>query len=716
RDGVKDSTTYAQTGAIGSGSGSNLIIGAEYDLSTPQDGAIDEVRIYNRSLSQQQILNLYNNYTNRFADEETKVGDILSVQAIPNDGTSDGNMVTSNNVTITDNVIPTVDSLILNTTNPLTNSSVENLTAYPTISDSTGESVKSIYNWILNGNSILLAYFPFERIGGTSTNNARDYISGNNLSEAGGVYWKKAGGYDGKGAYEFDGTNDYLISSGSGLFPNVINSFTMELWVNPTATRANSSESISGTAGISGQRYAIFPANGKNQYTDFHAGAGISVGTNGISVFELSQDYMPSPLVYDATITGWNHVVVVYTNRQPKLYLNGVLVRTGQTSSYTIHPSIDLGEVGAGYGYFKGILDEVRLWNRSLSAEQVLALYNNRTDLIVSNETSVYDNWTAQVTPNDGFVDGATSTSNSIIISSFVVPTQNENDVFGQDEGIGTSLSSVNPASIQTVSNYVWHSLNKGKVQWKVALNLSNANIGNDDDLDNDIEFGDGFVSVNSTSAPAFASKSANITFENMDCNLCNNDGIIYTSGAYTTLADIRTNGQSCSISGRCSAFTCDNPGGIGNCTFDVSSFSGYAYGGNANLTINDSAEGSSVNIDTSINFFAYYVNSTDGAAIPSASCNISFDDAPSIWNQMTWNGTGDNGYNYTKSSGFSSAATHVWNVTCAKSGYTSLTANDTILVTSLYIPPAVPEFENYAILFILVTVIGGFFIMKNKF
>ena len=75
-----------------------------------------------------------------------------------------------------------------------------------------------------------------------------------------------------------------------------------------------------------GQRYAIAPQHGGD--VDY-AGAGVSVGTNGISVYEHATDYMPSTLVYDTPISGWTHVAVVYNNGQPNLYINGTWVRTG---------------------------------------------------------------------------------------------------------------------------------------------------------------------------------------------------------------------------------------------------------------------------------------------------------------------------------------------------------------------------------------------------
>jgi hypothetical protein len=65
---------------------------------------------------------------------------------------------------------------------------------------------------------------------------------------------------------------------------------------------------------------------------------------------------------------------------------------------------------------FEGRIDDVQIYNRSLSAEQILALYNNRTDLIVSQETKINDTWSACVTPNDRMVDGAEACSNPLTI------------------------------------------------------------------------------------------------------------------------------------------------------------------------------------------------------------------------------------------------------------------------------------------------------------
>ncbi len=80
----------------------------------------------------------------------------------------------------------------------------------------------------------------------------------------------------------------------------------------------------------------------------------------------------------------WYHVVGVYnTSGTLDLYINGVSAhaqRTGESSSIpSATASVFLGarEYPGVEGYLDGTMDEVRIYNRSLSAAEVKALYNN---------------------------------------------------------------------------------------------------------------------------------------------------------------------------------------------------------------------------------------------------------------------------------------------------------------------------------------------------
>ncbi len=171
-------------------------------------------------------------------------------------------------------------------------------------------------------------------------------------------------------AFNFDGIND-VVSTPTTPFRNVRNSFTIEFWAFPKAKRTVTSESISGASGTSGQRYAVFPTLCGS---DGSAGVGVSVGTNGVSVFEHASSYLPSLLVYNCFIQSWTHIAVIYQNKKATLYLNGALARVGLTSPKSfVFPGSSLADTS--YGPYGGLLDEVSIFNRDLSAAEIQAIY-----------------------------------------------------------------------------------------------------------------------------------------------------------------------------------------------------------------------------------------------------------------------------------------------------------------------------------------------------
>lgn len=170
-------------------------------------------------------------------------------------------------------------------------------------------------------------------------------------------------------ALDFDGTNDY-VNGYAGDLQAISDNFTMEMWVKPTGTITINAEATTGVTGtaVPGQRYACYPQHGGA--TPGIAGAGISVGTNGIQVYEHAGGYMPALASYATSVSGWNHVAIVYTAKQPTIYLNGVAVRTGLTSLRTaVFPGAHIG--GIIYGFYQGQIDDYRVWNYSRTANQI---------------------------------------------------------------------------------------------------------------------------------------------------------------------------------------------------------------------------------------------------------------------------------------------------------------------------------------------------------
>src|SRR3989344_4463812 len=140
------------------------------------------------------------------------------IQFFANDTTNNINATTAW-INFSVNRLPAINSLLLNTTYLTLNGTAENITANVSWTDADNESVKIIYNWFVNdtagpGRSITILNMPFERVNGTNSSNAWDYSGyGNNGSDKNGVVWNGSGGYDGKGVYHFDGSNDVITTS-----------------------------------------------------------------------------------------------------------------------------------------------------------------------------------------------------------------------------------------------------------------------------------------------------------------------------------------------------------------------------------------------------------------------------------------------------------------------------------------------------------------------
>ncbi|MBU0486215.1 MAG: choice-of-anchor D domain-containing protein [Proteobacteria bacterium] len=238
---------------------------------------------------------------------------------------------------------------------------------------------KTIYYWqtrYLDSRGVWSAYSPESTF--TTTNIISywhlDETIGTVAADASGVNTgtlrngaARVNGYAGSGLL-LDGLDDDMIWGYAGGLP--ANNFSIESMVIPTVPHNIDGEATSGATGTVGQKY-LFGAN----HSGTNGGAGISMGTNGISVYEHGSSYMPALAVYDATaspLSGWNHVVITYTNKQPRIYLNGTLVRTGLTSLKTnVYAPTQLG--GGAYGFFTGTVDEVVIYNTALSEAEVLA-------------------------------------------------------------------------------------------------------------------------------------------------------------------------------------------------------------------------------------------------------------------------------------------------------------------------------------------------------
>jgi hypothetical protein len=162
-----------------------------------------------------------------------------------------------------------------------------------------------------------------------------------------------------QGSIVFDGTNDY-VDVGNKTIP--LNSgFTVDTWI-----KLNSNNRQQGFFGIN-----LYPS----YITDFW------MSTDNRMRFEFGISAISPPNVYSYqafNTTSWYNVVGTVTNSLISLYINGIFENsTGISYTITqISGDISIGSYNASAYYSSANISSNKIYNRTLSAAEVLQNYN----------------------------------------------------------------------------------------------------------------------------------------------------------------------------------------------------------------------------------------------------------------------------------------------------------------------------------------------------
>ena len=168
-------------------------------------------------------------------------------------------------------------------------------------------------------------------------------------------------------AYQFNGTSQYLVTNSLSHLFSESGSFSVSLWVLKTGTSTGSAI----MSGASGGGPFVWIVQGNVTH--------IMLGTNkqGSAWF-----WAQTPFMFGL----WDHYVGVYTTNSMTFYKNGVLSASNtytHTGATSVLQPLYVGR-GAGGTYLSGKVDDIGIWNRALSSQEILDLYNANCGPIVT--------------------------------------------------------------------------------------------------------------------------------------------------------------------------------------------------------------------------------------------------------------------------------------------------------------------------------------------
>ena len=168
--------------------------------------------------------------------------------------------------------------------------------------------------------------------------------------------WYTAGKY-GK-ALSFDGTNDYVsVPDSSSL--DLTNKMTLEAWVRPTAS--------------SGWRTVMMKENSNEMAYGMYARESSNKPSAWLRINPTSGSSYSAGATPGLTLNAWTHLATTYDGTTLRLFINGVQRATRATTGnmFVTTGPLKFGGNAMWGEYFAGQLDEIRIYNRALSATEI---------------------------------------------------------------------------------------------------------------------------------------------------------------------------------------------------------------------------------------------------------------------------------------------------------------------------------------------------------
>lgn len=178
--------------------------------------------------------------------------------------------------------------------------------------------------------------------------------------------------------------------------------FSISCWIKPETDIAISEEHEMGD--MRTRFFAVYPLNGEQRYGQGHSVVGLSVGRNGIVVYERSTS---NKAVYRKALplSGWLHLALIYQDNKPRIWINGEFAGEGTTSDNIVHYTVDTSDLLAKADTYEGEMCGFQTYPSTISEEQIIQIYQKGMPKLYQQENMFYS-WY----PEDKFIAWKTGT------------------------------------------------------------------------------------------------------------------------------------------------------------------------------------------------------------------------------------------------------------------------------------------------------------------
>ncbi len=197
----------------------------------------------------------------------------------------------------------------------------------------------------------LVAAYSFDQGSGATLT---DHSGSGNHGTISGAAWTGAGRFG--GALSFDGVNDWVtIADAASL--DLTSGMTLEAWIRPTAL-GNNWRTVLLKEQPGNYAYALYASTGTGRPS-------VNAITGGVDR-DLRATSSPA-------LNTWTHLAGTYNGSTLTIYLNGVAAGTVAATGniVTTTGALRLGGTAVWPEWFTGQIDEVRVYNRALSAAEI---------------------------------------------------------------------------------------------------------------------------------------------------------------------------------------------------------------------------------------------------------------------------------------------------------------------------------------------------------